>query len=526
MDSGKMKEEAKENKASASETESDIDLIPLPIESAPNVDISDLIAKQTAEQLGITEQDAKKKNHLAGYLEEVFIDPAKFDEQHRLFSSTGVALDPVNGNTIVSHQGEGNIGNVSTKAIKRELKRKRQKPGKATEGNYLGPWARYEEEPAEVNEENALTEEQKNVLKLIEESRQKQVEEKKEEENKSIIVQAKAVFHANLARDYQGRSFLEPASDLKVGPHQCYLPKRCLHTWVGHSKGVQCVRIFPKYGHYILSGSYDTQIKLWDVMLNRKCIQTYMGHTAAIRDLCFSNNGKSYLSASFDKNVLLWDTEYGKVIRAFTNRKIPYCVKFNPEESKQNMFLVGSQAKKIIQYDIRTGDVILQYEEHNGTVNTITFLDNNKKFVSTGDDKKIYIWEFGIPVVMKHINEPDMHVIAAAAAHPNLKYMVGQSMDNKILVYECKSVFKLSRKKKFTGHQNSGYAVNLGFSPDGQYLVSGDVGGDMWFWNWEKDRVEKTLKAHESVCIDVQWHPLCPSRVVTSSWDGTIKMWD
>lgn len=520
------KEEVKEDKALVSDSESDIELLPLPVESAPNVEISDLIAKQTAEQLAITEPAIKKKNHLTGYLEEVSIDPAKFDEQHRLFSSAGSALDPISGNVVTSRHGEGHPENKSAKAIKRELKLKRQRPGDAVRGDYLGPWAGYEGPQAEVDETDVLTEEQKNVLKILEENRQKRIEEIKEEENKPVTVKAMAVFHGNLTRDYQDRKFLEPATDLKIGPHQCYLPKKCIHTWVGHSKGVQCVRVFPKYGHYILSGSYDTQIKLWDVMQNRKCIQTYMGHTEAIRDLCFANDGKSFLSASFDKNVVLWDTEAGKAVLAFTNHKIPYCVKFNPEDSKQNMFLVGSQAKKIMQYDTRSGSVVLQYEEHNGTVNTITFLDNNKKFVSTGDDKKIYIWEFGIPVVMKHINEPDMHVIAAAAAHPNLKYMVGQSMDNKILVYECKSVFRMSRKKKFTGHQNSGYAINLGFSPDGQYLVSGDVGGQMWFWNWEKDRVEKTLNAHESVCIDVQWHPHYPSRVISSSWDGTIKMWD
>jgi pre-mRNA-processing factor 17 len=37
-----------------------------------------------------------------------------------------------------------------------------------------------------------------------------------------------------------------------------------------------------------------------------------------------------------------------------------------------------------------------------------------------------------MPVVVKHISEPTMHSIPAAALHPNGKYFVGQSLDNKV----------------------------------------------------------------------------------------------
>ncbi len=31
----------------------------------------------------------------------------------------------------------------------------------------------------------------------------------------------------------------------------------------------------------------------------------------------------------------------------FTNKKVPYCVKFNPDEDKQHLFVVGCSDKKI-----------------------------------------------------------------------------------------------------------------------------------------------------------------------------------
>jgi len=202
-------------------------------------------------------------------------------------------------------------------------------------------------------------------------------------------------------------------------------------------------------------------------------------------------------------------------------------VRFNPDDDKQYAFLCASQNKKIAQFDVRSGNRTQQYDEHLGAVNTVTFVDGGRKFVSTSDDKKIFLWEFGIPVVIKHISEPEMHSITATALHPSNKYFAGQSADNKIVVYDAKQGnFRLNRKKKFQGHMCAGYSIGLGFSPDGQFLASGDSNGSVWFWDWKTTRNVRSFKAHDSVCSGLEWHPLEPSKFATCGWDGTVKLWD
>ena len=39
-----------------------------------------------------------------------------------------------------------------------------------------------------------------------------------------------------------------------------------------------------------------------------------------------------------------------------------------------------------------------EYDYHLAAVNTITFVDEGRRFVSTSDDKTIRVWEVGIPV--------------------------------------------------------------------------------------------------------------------------------
>ena len=49
----------------------------------------------------------------------------------------------------------------------------------------------------------------------------------------------------------------------------------------------------------------------------------------------------------------------------------------------------------------RSNEIVQEYDRHLGAVNTITFVDENRRFVSTSDDKSMRIWEWDIPVDMK-----------------------------------------------------------------------------------------------------------------------------
>lgn len=46
------------------------------------------------------------------------------------------------------------------------------------------------------------------------------------------------------------------------------------------------------------------------------------------------------------------------------------------------------------QWDIRSGEIVQEYDRHLGAVNTIVFVDENRRFVSTSDDKSLRVWEW------------------------------------------------------------------------------------------------------------------------------------
>lgn len=351
---------------------------------------------------------------------------------------------------------------------------------------------------------------------LIKQIRQKNTEKKNESSE----------FHLDQEKDYLGRSFMYFSQKNKFKDSKdkrCFIPKKPIHTWRGHSDGVNCLQWFPKTGHMLLSGSMDKTIRLWDVNDHKKCIRTFRGHSRGIRNLYFNNNGTRFISTAYDKWIKIWDTETGQVISRHTSGKQSADSKFYPKN--ENEFICGQSNKVIVNWDIREDKIIQTYNDHLDSVNTVTFIDDDRRFVSTSSDKKILIWDYGTPVVCHHINEPTLHSVPFMTIHPNGKFMVGQSMDNQLVVYGAVGRFK-PNKKKFRGHISAGYACQCEFSPDGRFLMSGDGNGRVFFYDWLTTRMFKKLNAHDKVCLGCVWHPIEPSKVATCSWDTTIKFWE
>ena len=456
---------------------------------------------------------------LTGTIEAVDIDDASFTKKFYEYNKN------------LSKQNKNNQEQkLKSKKFREKLKKTRELYNDVKSPSFQGPWSKYKDEHIF---DNPNYEEIQNITQTLPKTENKNIQENNnnnQSENNNInkIIEPKVIIDYDQGLDYQGRSFIHPPSTLKNVEHVCYIPKKLKHTYYGHNKLVQTIQFFPKYGHLLLSCSSDNKIKIWDVLSHKKCLRTYLGHSEGVRDICFSNDGTKFLSSSFDKNIILWDTETGEVLNTYQLKNIPLCIKFNPDIEQNNEFIVGTNLTKIINFDIneKTNKPIQIYDEHLGSINSITFIDNARKFISTSDDKKIFVWEYGIPNAVKHISDPTMYAISSAVLHPEQKYFLGQSLDNVIVTYDIYNNFKLYRKKQFTGHVNAGNVCGLDCSPDGRYLCSGDADGKLWFWDFKTTKNYATILAHKGIVSDVKWNPISPSLVASCAADGTIKLWD
>ncbi|KZF26231.1 putative mRNA splicing factor [Xylona heveae TC161] len=494
----------------------------------------------------------KRKNIITGYAEEAAVSESTFNTQHRTFQSLGYtrgADGEILGDLTRADQFGGRDV-VQMRHLDKEqseaLRRKRQRKGDPSivdgPGAYKGPWAKYrdddialEEEAAQAGEGLASDEEyEEDAIATIDNTPLPKLATDYADEGAdgNGAGTESTEFHGSQQFDYQGRTYMHVPQDLDVdlrkepGSWRSYVPKKHVHTWKSHTKPITALRFFPSSGHLLLSSSADTKIKIWDVYHERELLRTYSGHNKAVTDITFNPDGTRFLSASYDRQMKLWDTEYGKCIGRFSTGKIPHVIKFNPSVDHSHEFVAGMSDKKIIQFDTRSGEMVQEYDHHLGPVNTITFVDEDRRFITTSDDKSLRAWEYNIPVPIKFIAEPYMYSMVRAAPHPSGKYVAFQSGDNQIVVYASTDRFRQNRKKSYRGHNTAGYAVDVAISPDGQFVSSGDTGGFVCFWDWKTCKMYHKIKASDGPVVATQWHPQETSKVVTGALDGLIKYWD
>jgi len=95
--------------------------------------------------------------------------------------------------------------------------------------------------------------------------------------------------------------------------------------WIGHSGAVSCMRYSPN-GCYIVSGSDDNTIRIWNAETGHAVGKPLEGHTRGVTSVAYSPDGRHIVSGSDDKTIRIWNAEtgdaVGKPIEGHTKRVV------------------------------------------------------------------------------------------------------------------------------------------------------------------------------------------------------------
>ncbi|XP_067010054.1 DDB1- and CUL4-associated factor 13 [Anabrus simplex] len=78
----------------------------------------------------------------------------------------------------------------------------------------------------------------------------------------------------------------------------------------GHKDGVSCLGKHPQRLSFLISGSYDGEIRYWDLP-QQECVCSIQAHSGFVRGMTFVPDGSRLISVGDDKNIKTWDTDVG-----------------------------------------------------------------------------------------------------------------------------------------------------------------------------------------------------------------------
>lgn len=105
--------------------------------------------------------------------------------------------------------------------------------------------------------------------------------------------------------------------------------------------------------HYLLSGSRDARLKVWDVRGGYSAVNEIIAHMYAINHIAFSPDGRYFATGSMDKSIKVWEADSQKLLKVIDRSR---------------------------------------YAGHGTSVNKLLWTGHGNQLISASDDRTISVW--------------------------------------------------------------------------------------------------------------------------------------
>jgi len=305
---------------------------------------------------------------------------------------------------------------------------------------------------------------------------------------------------------------------------------------VGHSNRVPSA-VFSPDGKFILSGSVDRTLKLWDINTGRE-IRTFSGHTDRVIKVAFSNGGKLALSTD-SRYLKLWDVETGQEIREFPMQPGEiYDIAFSPD-SRQVCISSSISPPLLKFYDTLTGEEISTISGRremvrpavdlgHGRFNSIAYHPDGR-YILTGSshNKTISLWDITSGREIRTFIGHNSDVNSVAFNHDG-KYIISGGNVDSLRLWDVETGRLI---KTFSTNIDSLSTTAVAFSPDGKYIVSGDSMSykKIRLWDIATGREIRTFSNQNWGVSSLMFSPdgklILESRYLDST-ENSFKLWD
>ena len=245
--------------------------------------------------------------------------------------------------------------------------------------------------------------------------------------------------------------------------------------------------VFSSDGLHLLTQTQDDALQLYEVSTG-KLLQVFSGPFQSFESMGFSP-AKRYVWASTKQYMQLWEFDTGKPLPHSFMREEGEPIKFSSNENYLLKYLFGEYEPSL--WEAATGKPL--FTPISEEIISLDFLPNGENAVVSIGQNAAKIWHL-FEGKLLHVFPISQEEILAVATFQGQAYAIKNVYGDDILWNINKGEKMHTLVKGTVGEKERIYVNNMTVSPDGKYLLTGNIEGMITLWNIKDGKEVYTLK--------------------------------
>ncbi|KRX03874.1 WD40-repeat-containing domain [Pseudocohnilembus persalinus] len=281
----------------------------------------------------------------------------------------------------------------------------------------------------------------------------------------------------------------------------------------GHQGPVNVIK-YDLSGEYCLSGGSDRTIILWKPSTNKQIKQYQKVHNYEVTDLQIFKDNSRFISCSADKNIFIWDTKTGNIIRKIQGHS--YKVNSICMNSDESVIVSGSfdTCVKIWDLKSRSNFPIQSIKVSKDSISKVIVEDHN--ILISSIDGNVY----NLDIRMGLLSQDNFNsgIQNLAMSHDKQTY-IASSLKSTIYLVDRNDGDIM---QQYSGHKTSQYHTAIQYYWGDQ---SGSEDGYLFLYDFTKGTILSKIKNNNKSISTIA---MCPDKktFLTGSLDSKITYWD
>ncbi len=320
---------------------------------------------------------------------------------------------------------------------------------------------------------------------------------------------------------FAGRASAAPST------HSEHAVRTLLRTIRFGKRGHAECACFTPDGESLITGSYDGYIEVWDWRAGSiskahayQADDSFMRHESSVLCLDVSADSQYLASGSADGQLRVWQLRSGRCIRTLekAHQEAITCVRFAPESSH---VLSTSHDGTIRLHGLKSGRTLKIFRGHKSFVNSVLFTSDAQHLLSASSDGSVKLWDSKTTECTQTLTGaantlPTIHSIALLPRTPDAVLVCARQPSLTLLSLNG------AAPRSWPTNEQADLACCC-VSPRGGFVMAVDEQSQMYCFS-ASGRIENTFKIAETQTTGICHHPT-QSLVATWGPDGAIRLW-